>query len=234
VSLSSEPAFSRLKDRMVCGYRDITGEDYAGRSGIHDVGGNAIQTTNGAGPHNLQLFVMNADGIVLHALPGYWDPGDLVRELDLAERLAAVHADRSLTDAQKAERFREMHVAHVQDHPHDMVRRSRMQSFDQKFEARRRLYTSDTIVDRDAVAGAITAGTKPPPDAFKTTDRIMHERMSARPFVPFDRFDVAEYVDYGRPKYDKREDSRNERGRRMDAGSGSAGSGAGRRRRRGY
>ena len=36
----------------------------------------------------------------------------------------------------------------------------------------------------------------------------MHERMSLRPFIPYSQFDVATYVDYGRPKYDKNEDFR--------------------------
>lgn len=229
MSLSNEPAYSRLEKRFVCGYKDITGEDYAGRSGIHDVGGNAIRTTNGAGPHNVQLFMLAPDGTVLHCLPGYWDPADLVREMDLAESLLAVWKDRSLSRAQKDQRFTEMQLAHVNAHPFDMVRRSRMQSFDQKFEARRRLDTSDAIVDREAAASIVGLGGRIPQHAFKTTDLLMHERMSRRPFVDYRAFDTAAYADYGRPKYDKREDSRDDTGR--PAGSGSsrgAGSGSAR------
>jgi hypothetical protein len=207
VSLSQDPAFGALKDRFVCGYQDITGKSYAGRSGIHPIGGNAIRTTNGAGPHNLQLFMLAADGTVLHCLPGYWDPADLVHEMELADALHAVWRDGALSPADKDARFRDLQTAHVDGHSFGMVRRSRMQAFDQKFEARRRLETSDAIVDRDAAAAAGRRG-RPPQHAFKTTDRLVHERMAARPFRAYEAFDTAEYVDYGRPKYDKREDER--------------------------
>ena len=227
MSLSNDPAFSRLQSRFVCGYQDITGFDYAGRSGIHDVGGNAIRTTNGAGPHNVQLFVLAPDGTVLTCLPGYWDSQDLVRELDLAEQLYTLWKDPALSRAEKDRQFTEAQLAHVATHPFGMTRRSRMQGFDQKFEARRRLDTSDAIVDRDAVAAAGSgAGMRGLQSAFKTTDVLMHERMSRRPFVNYRDFDTAAYVDYGRPKYDKREDSRDETGR--PAGSGTArGAGSG-------
>ena len=43
-------------------------------------------------------------------------------------------------------------------------------------------------------------------DEFKTTDQIVHERMAARPFVKYADFDVAAFSDYGRPKYDKKQD----------------------------
>ena len=46
------------------------------------------------------------------------------------------------------------------------------------------------------------------PADVKTTDVIMHERMAQRPFVPYDKFDVAQYADYGKPFYDKHEQFR--------------------------
>lgn len=180
MSLSEDPAFARLQSRFVCGYRDITGLPYAGRSGIHLPGGNAFRTTNGAGPHNVQLFVLAPDGTVLTCLPGYWSPQDLVHELDLAEELLALHRS---SHPDKARRFAELHTTHA--HSWAMTRRSRMQSFDRKFEARR---------------GS--------PDQFKTTDVLMHERMATRPFLSYRAFDVATFADYGRPKYDKHEDTR--------------------------
>ena len=226
MSLSNDPAFSRLKNRFVCGYHDITGSDYAGRSGIHPIGGNAIRTTNGAGPHNVQLFMLAPDGTVLHCLPGYWDPEDLVVEMDLAEELYTVWKDRSLTRAQKDVRFAELQMGHTAMHSFRMVRRSRMQGFDQKFEARR-ADTSDAVADPSMLVGLPRKG-KMPQNAFKTTDVIVHERMSARPFRAYNDFDVAAYTDYGRPKYDKREDSRDASGKPVNAGSGtSRGAGSG-------
>ncbi len=52
-----------------------------------------------------------------------------------------------------------------------------------------------------------------PQEAFKTTDEIMHQRMIQRPFMQYGQFDVAAYADYGRPLYDKREDSRDATGK---------------------
>jgi hypothetical protein len=217
VSLSQEPALSMLRDRFVCGYRDITGEPWAGRSGTHAPGGQAIRTTNGAGPRNLQLFMLAPDGTVLHALPGYWSAPDLAHELEFAGELLALWRDPSVSRTRKDAEFARLHLEHARRHPPSMVAHSRMQSFDQKFEARRRLYASDTILDPARVAAAMASGDRRlPQEAFKTTDVIAHERMAQRPFVPFAGFDVAQFVDYGKPKYDKHEDERLPDGRRAD------------------
>lgn len=95
MSLSQEPAFSVLKDNFVCGYTDITEKEYSGVSGRHEKFGNAIATTNGAGPRNLQMFMLSSDGTVLHCLPGYWDPRDLVTETRFAWQLNEVWKDKS-------------------------------------------------------------------------------------------------------------------------------------------
>jgi len=209
VSLSQDPAFSALKNYFECGYRDITNEPYAGVSGVHQVGGNAVDTSNGAGPHNLQLFMLSADGTVLNCLPGYWHSQDLIPEMQLAAQLNQVWLDPKLSRAQKDQMFTQMHLAHIHEHSPQMVRRSRMQSFDMKYEAEHRLGRSDTILNKGAVQMALLSKGKMPPEAFKTTDEIFHERMASRPFVNYNQFDVAAYADYGKPKYDKKEDYRN-------------------------
>jgi hypothetical protein len=102
--------------------------------------------------------------------------------------------------AQKKQKFTMMHLAHIEEHSPAMVRRSKMQGFDMKFEAKNRAKTSDTIYSTtggDPKMGGIQ---------FKTTDVIMHERMAMRPFMKYSEFDVAQYCDYGRPKYDKKEE----------------------------
>jgi hypothetical protein len=213
VSLSQEPALSALKENFVCGVRDITGEPYAGLSNRHEVTGNAVNTTNGAGPHNLQLFMLSADGTVLECLPGYWNPNDLVEEMKFASRLNEVWQDQHLSSTQKNQEFRQMNLAHIEEHSPQMVRRSKMQGFDQKYEAEHRLNTSDTIANRNMITpNMLMPGGKLPQAAFKTTDEIMHERMAVRPFLPISRFDVANFVEYGKPKYDKHEDARNSDG----------------------
>lgn len=210
MSLSQEPAFSTLKNHFVCGTRDISDQPYSGVSGRHLPTGNAIHTTNGAGPHNLQLFILSADGVVLTCLPGYWNSSDLVREMQFAYELNKVWQDPSLTRSQKDALFREGHLSHISEHPMQMVARSRMQGFDQKYEAKRRLHSSDCIADPSLITDPYAQ--RLPQEAFKTTDEIMHARMAQRPFVPYQQFDVAVYTDYGRPLYDKNEDLRSANG----------------------
>lgn len=203
MSLSSDPVLSKLRSQYVCGVRDITGEPWAGVSGTHATNGQAFLAKNGAGPHNLQLFILAPDGTVLHCLPGYWDARDLAGELDLAQQLYQVYRRTDLTVEEKAAIFRSRQLAHVQAHPGAMTARSRMESFDMKYEARKRPETSDTITTL-----RFGADGKPLPSSFKTTDVIVHERMAQRPFVKYEAFDVESFSDYGRPKYDKKEDSR--------------------------
>jgi Ca2+-binding RTX toxin-like protein len=205
VSLSSEPAFSYLKDNFVCGYRNIANEKWAGASGKHQVGGNAVDTTNGAGPHNIQMFVMTADGTVLTVLPGYWHAQDLVPELKLAQELNKVWTDPSLSREQKDQMFRQMQLAHIEQHSKAEHNRSHMQGFDVQYEVTHRLYGTDVFYDPRQVDPSTK---KAPPDDVKTTDIIMHERMAQRPFLPYNRFDVVAYADYGKPFYDKHEDQR--------------------------
>jgi hypothetical protein len=211
VSLSSDPAFSTLKETFVCGYRDITDEPYSGISGRHDTFGNAVATTNGAGPHNIQMFVLSPDGTVLTCMPGYWNPQDMVAELGLAQRLNEVWQNPSLSRAEKNQLFYQMHMGHVAQHSEGMVRRSKMQGFDQKYEAKFRMASSDTIKNASLITDPMAKML--PQEAFKTTDEIMHERMASRPFVAYQNFDVAAFADYGRPKYDKHEDLRDSSGR---------------------
>jgi hypothetical protein len=208
VSLSSEPVYSYLKKDFICGVKDITGASYAGVSGLHMPSGNAALTTNGAGPHNIQIFVLANDGTVLHCLPGYWSPRDLAYELQFAQGLNHIWQNPKLSKSQKDELFRQYHLSHIQEHPQWMVRKSRMQGFDQKYEAKNHLYTSDTIANPELAKAILAKGGKPEPGAFKTTDVIMHTRMAARPFVPYQQFDVAKFSDYGRPLYNKNEDQR--------------------------
>ncbi|HEY9867806.1 MAG TPA: hypothetical protein V6D08_01245 [Candidatus Obscuribacterales bacterium] len=206
---------STLRNRYVCGYRNIIGEPYAGDSGTHEPSGTAIDTTNGAGPHNIQIFVMNADGIVLHCLAGYWNSEDLVAELDLAERLNRVWDDRSILPDQKLALFKKMQLDHIQDHKPEMVARSQLQSFDKRFEVEKRLASSDAIADASLIDSR-DAHASVPDEAFKTTDRLMHERISTRPFVHYEDFDVARFADYGTRFYDKNENNLDEYGQVID------------------
>jgi hypothetical protein len=198
VSLSQDPAFSTLKDDFVCGTKDITGAPWSGFSGVHPIDGGAVHTTNGAGPHNIQMFILAKDGTVLTCLPGYWHPEDLAHEIELAKELNKVWTDRSLSREAKNAKFTALHLQHIADHPRTMTKRSQMQGFDRKFEEKNRLERTDTVF-------AMTGGRDNGP-IFKTTDVIFHERIAKQPFVPYEKFDVVAFSDYGRAKYDKKEE----------------------------
>ena len=198
MSLSQDPTFSELKSDFACGTRDITGVPWSGFSGIHPIEGGAVYTTNGAGPHNIQMFILAQDGTVLTCLPGYWNSQDLALEIDLAKKLDAVWTDKSLTRSQKDAKFRELHLGHIDDHPFAMTHRSQMQGFDKKFEQKERLASSDTILS--------STGGKNGMPLFKTTDVLFHERIALQPFRKYEEFDVVAFTDYGRAKYDKKEE----------------------------
>jgi len=202
VSLSKEPVYSELKNHFDCGYRNIMNEPYAGNSGTHKPGGNAVDTTNGAGPHNIQMFVMNPDGTVVHCLPGFWNPQDLAGELTLARKLNDLYNNQELSAELKDKQYAAMQMEHVRFHSSEMQERSHLQGFDAKHEAHKP--GSDFIKDRAML------GEEWGPEsckAFKTTDVVMHERMAKRPFLSYQQFDVASYSDYGTATYDKHEDS---------------------------
>jgi hypothetical protein len=204
VSLSQEPALSALKNYFVCGTKDITDEPYAGESGRHDNFGNAVVTTNGAGPHNLQLFMMTSDGVILNVLPGYWAPQDLVTEMALAEQLNRVWVSPQYSRQQKDYLFKQMHLNHIKQHPKAMVARSHLQGFDAMYEGEKS--SSDFIRDKTLVK-YVNGQPHYPGNAFKTTDEVMHERIANHPFENYDRFNVAAFADYGKWRYDKHEDA---------------------------
>lgn len=204
MSLSEPALINKLNSKFVAGFRDISDEPYCGLSGKHDATNPAAKTTNGAGPHNTQLFVLDPDGTVLHCLPGFWDPRDLALELDFAAQLGRVWRDPKLNAAQKRARFTTLQLEHLGAHPQDMVDRSVMQGFDKKHETRFRADTSDCVLREGGVQPKLRPRRPKQQDEFKTCDQIVHERMAARPFVAYAAFDTAAYADYGRPKYDKR------------------------------
>jgi len=204
VSLSQEPAFSTLRNHFVCGYKNIMQEGYAGDSGVHPLDGNAVNTTNGAGPHNLQTFVMTADGTVLHCLPGFWSSEDLAAELEMAEKLSYIWQDKAILSPDKADLFKRIHLEHLKNHSPELVARSHLQGFDAQHIYKNSKELSDCISDKEAIS-AVEDLHKVPYDAFKTTDKIMHERMATRPFQNYNAFDTGTYTSYGCNHYDKGE-----------------------------
>jgi hypothetical protein len=210
VSLSTDPTFSLLKDNFICGFKDISRKGYAGASGKHEPDENAVDTTNGAGPHNIQMFVLTPDGTVLHCLPGYWHSGDLASELKFAEKLNAVWKDPFMTEEEKSARFKELNLRQISLEPSGMSQRSHMQGFDLQYEAKNRPH-SDFFKDPKLVQQKTGKGQKMAKgdDNVQTVDIVMHERMAARPFIAYKKFDTANFCCYGKDEYDKHEQFRN-------------------------
>lgn len=193
-----------LRSEFVCGYTDISNKKYAGASGKHSPTENAVHTTNGAGPHNIQIFVLSHDGTVLHCLPGYWKPQDLHQELVFAKAVNEVWKNKNLTVPQKRIMFSELNMAHIEEHDKGLSKRSKMQGFDLIHEGKHNpnsdFFYNPAKVDRQ------TGRTSK--DNVKTVDIVMHERMAQRPFVQFEHFDADVYSSYGKPMYDKHEQYR--------------------------
>ncbi len=231
MSLSKEPVFSELRNHFVCGYRDISSEPYSGNSGAHSVNGQAVDTTNGAGPHNIQLFVMAPDGTVLHCLPGYWNPNDLAAELKLAQRIGSIWQNNSMSLEQKKIQFSKMHLEHFRSHSKETIARSQMQGFDKHAELARGK-NADTVrlasvamatcSDGSCESEAARKGEDPDKEELvvKSTDEIMHERMSKRAFMAYTAFDTGKFSDYGTHYYDKHEDALDEHGKMMASETG--------------
>lgn len=149
------------------------------------------------------MFVLAPDGTVLHCLPGYWDANDVMRELDLAERLLSVWEDHSIHPEQKRKLFAAEHLRHISAHPRDTADRSELQGFDKLHVFQNRNTLGYAIKNADLLQGADPHYL--PAEAFKTTDVIMHERISERPFAAYASFDIPSYVSYGCHHYDKNE-----------------------------
>jgi hypothetical protein len=203
-----------IRNQFVCGYKNIYKEPYAGNSGVHPMNSSAVLTTNGAGPHNVQIFVLSEDGTVLHCMPGYWNPNDLASELALAQKLNSVWLDHSISKDQKATIFKKMQLEHIALHTEEEKSRSHLQGFDANYIAQHAAQLPD-LIDKpellkdykvaSAGTGKAAEGMHVPEAAFKTTDMIMHERMSKTAFVAYNNFDVAAFTNYGTTYYDKNE-----------------------------
>jgi hypothetical protein len=207
VTLSNDEVLKTLTTKFVCGNKNIKGEKYSGRSGEHDTDDAAVYTTNGAGPRNMQIFLLSSDGTVLHCLPGFWSPQDLLFEIEFALELDKLWRDSNLTLEAKKARFSEAHLNHVCSHSTKMMSRSKLQGFDAKFEKKReeKKGDSDFVMSKEEIEKYWDKlpGMKGDQEGMKTCDIVMHERMAARPFVKYDEFDVEKFSDYGLKRYCK-------------------------------
>ena len=211
MTLSNDAVLNVLKNQSICGFRNIKGEPWAGKSGHHDTDAPAVLTTNGAGPHNVQMFFLSPDGTVLHCLPGFWSPADLLPEIQLALNLNRVWINGNATLDKKQKLFRQAQLSHFLQHPKQTVERSHLQNFDAKHE-KQDADSDFKVKESDSLHRQFRLARN---SNLKTTDQVVHERMAQRPFVNYENFDVEELTDYGKIRYDKKEETRV-----ADAGNG--------------
>lgn len=200
MTLPNETVLDLLKKDFVVGWKNIKNEYYAGQSHGYSRSQSSVGTTNGAGPHNVQIFVLSPELVVLHALPGFWHPDDLARELRFAKVLFRLWRDDTRTQAEKERMFSRLQLAEARNQPPATRARSAWQPFDVHYElSRLRSGARDTVIlgyDGKPRRGANSR------IAMKPINQLVHERMAKRPFRAFDDFDVAAFIDYGRPYYD--------------------------------
>ncbi len=184
-----------LQSDFVVGWKNIYREDFVGYSNAYKRTQTSVGTTNGAGPHNVQIFVLSPDLVVLHALPGFWHPDDLARELRFAKVLAQLWEDDNRSREDKDDMYRRLQLAEVRRHPPETFARSTWQGFDSRIEIQKlKRGERDTFL--------LAANGTPMTSKMKPINMLVHERMAERPFVPYKDFDTEEFVDYGNLHYD--------------------------------
>lgn len=185
-----------LANEFVLGWQNIEKAEHVGLSHGYRKDQTAVGTTNGAGGRNLQIVLMAPDSTVLHVLPGFWHPEDLVVELEFARALYRLWLDEGRTHAAKVAMFTAMHRAFLHRLSPATIARSDWQSFDAAAELER--------VGRGEVRDTVVADASGPPK-MKPVCQLLHERMAQRPFQKLADFDMESYVDYGRAFYDNNE-----------------------------
>jgi hypothetical protein len=192
VTLPNEEVKALLGAEFVLAARNIEKDLHVGLSHGYRSDQSAVGTTNGAGGRNVQLLVLAADGVVVHALPGFWHAADLVPELRLGLELFRLYLDDDRTPAARDAMFHALHRAHLQRHGAAAATRGAWQSFDKHHELHRADFaardTSEIAPDGKRVLKAIP--------------QLVHDRLATRPFRRLADFDLESFVDYGRPFYD--------------------------------
>lgn len=190
MTLSHPKVIKLLKTSFVSGWTNIKGKrSYSGTSNTHHPHYRAVSTSNCAGHHNVQMFFMTPGGRVVHCLPGFWTPGAFLAEAQLAIKLARLFADPKRTIVEKNRQYLDLQLKHALKHSSNLRCASKLQSFD-AWELRRKGNS-----DFQRKAGFTKAG-------MKFADQVVHERMAARPFLPFEKFQVASFVAMGTKNFD--------------------------------
>ncbi len=201
MSLPTKQVFSQLEDDWIVGWHNIEHESHIGMSHGYTDKQTSIGTTNGAGPHNIQIFMLSPDLVVLQALPGFWHPEDLARELRFGKKMLTLWQDDKLSRAEKKRQFCSMQLAELKSQPMVTYERSGWQDFDMRAEHGR--YQAGMKRDTflcNADGSVKTNGLGKP--VMKPVNQLVHERMAKRPFKQYSKFDIIAFADYGTAYYD--------------------------------
>ncbi len=187
MTLSDAKVKKLINHNFVCGWRNIAEQTaYAGKSNRHPPTSAAMQVNNCSGSHNVQMFLMTPDARVLHCLPGYWSPKHFLHEVEFSLQLASLYNKKKLSSVARNEKYLDLHLTHAYSHDSHLQHDSKLQGFDRKH------------VEKNTKDFKRTKGYK---TGLKTPDQVIHERMAERPFVPFEKFDIASYINLGLKKY---------------------------------
>lgn len=190
MTLSDDKVIRQINHTFVSGWQNIIGKkSYAGSSYKHLPTWAAKTVNSCSGHHNVQMFFMTTEGKVLHCLPGYWSPKDFLEQVQFAVKLAKVHYSKRLTNAERNEKFLDMHLQKAYGHHYALTNGSKLQGFDVNHVKKN---TTD-FARKNAFIGGV-----------KRADQVVHERMAERPFVAFEKFDTKNFINMGikRYKYD--------------------------------
>ncbi len=177
-----------LTANFVTAFKNIDGKErYAGRSNKHQPSMAAQKVWNCTAAKNIQMFILTEDGKILHCLPGFWDVKPFLEEVQFAMKLNKIYKSK-MSIADRNEKFLDAHLTHALQHDAETVGASKHQGFDAKHLQK----TGNKDFQRKS--GFKGSG-------LKRSDQVMHERMAQRPFVSFEQFNVAEYVEMGRRVY---------------------------------
>lgn len=200
ITFCNDLVLEQMRDKFVLLRSDIERELHVGLSHGYRRDQTAFGTTNGSGGRNVQMVFLAADGTVLHALPGFWHPLDLLAELQLVHQLHELYGSEGHSAAQKLTMATTMHRGFLRGLSGLAIDRSRWQDADALAEqARGRVVPRDTFVlDAKGQPLRDKAGIA----ALKPLVQVVHERSMVRAFVPFGEYDIEELVDYGTPQSD--------------------------------
>ncbi len=188
MTLSNDKVINQINTAFVSGWQSIKGKrSYAGVSNTHMPTNAAKNINTCSGGRNIQMYFMTPDGRVVHCLPGYWNAQDFYTQAGFAVKLGNLAFNKSISNADRNEKFLDMHLLKAHGHNFGLVEGAKLQGFDVK-------YVKNNTQD-------FTRGSKGFVQGVKLVDQVVHERMAARPCVPFEKFDAHEFTKLGIKRY---------------------------------